>query len=172
MRFFDAHQFRQAVKEGDVSGGQVTAGHQVVENAADVDHHFAGRLLLVPVGRELGHQAVHRFCGCTTQEYSGWNQTPPNENARCCSSPHSHMSFLSLACRDIFRRKPVRERSSRSLLVRRRSRMTGSMRSCSIATRLSTEAHCRTARSDGVQSTFTSSCQGYELLCLRACLPP
>lgn len=56
------------------------------------------------------------------------------------------MSFLSLACRDRFRRKPVRERSSRSLLVRRRSSSTGSTRSCSRATRLSTEAHCRTER--------------------------
>lgn len=56
------------------------------------------------------------------------------------------MSFLSLAWRDRFRRKPVRERSSRSLLVRRRSSSTGSMRSCSRDTRLSTEAHCRTRR--------------------------
>lgn len=56
------------------------------------------------------------------------------------------MSFLSLAWRDRFRRKPVRERSSRSLLVRMRSSSTGSMRSCSRATRLSTEAHCRTRR--------------------------
>lgn len=69
------------------------------------------------------------------------------------------MSFLSLACRDIFRRKPVRERSSRSLLVRRRSSITGSMRSCSRATQLSTEAHCRTQRSDSVYLSFASSCQ-------------
>lgn len=54
------------------------------------------------------------------------------------------MSFLFLAWRDRFRRKPVRERSSRSLLVRMRSSTTGSMRSCSNATRLSTEAHYRT----------------------------
>jgi len=56
------------------------------------------------------------------------------------------MSFLSLAWRDRFRRRPVRERSSRSLLVRRRSSSTGRMRSCSRATRLSTEAHCRATR--------------------------
>lgn len=68
MRLFDANQFRQAVKEGDVSGGQVTAGHQVVENAADVDDHIVGGLLLVSVGRKLGHQGVHHFCGCIKQE--------------------------------------------------------------------------------------------------------
>lgn len=40
----------------------------------------------------------------------------------------------------------MRERNSRSLLVRSRSSSTGSMRSCSRATWLSTEAHCRTTR--------------------------
>lgn len=54
------------------------------------------------------------------------------------------MSPLSSAWRDRFRRKPVRERSSRSLLVRSRPRSTDSMRSCFRATWLSTEAHCRT----------------------------
>ena len=68
MRVFDSNQFRQALEEGDVSGGQVTAGHQVVEDATDVDDHFAGGLLLFPVSRKLGHQDVHHFCGCTKQE--------------------------------------------------------------------------------------------------------
>lgn len=156
MRFFDADQFGQAVKEADVSGGQVTAGHQVVKNAADVDHHFAGRLLLVPVSRKLAHQGVHHFGGCGRREQgmekSITNRKASNRSLRC-TTRHLHMSFLSLACRDIFRRKPVRERSSRSLLVRRRSRITGSMRSCSRATRLSTDAHCRTQRSGGVCSS-------------------
>lgn len=56
------------------------------------------------------------------------------------------MSPLSLAWRDRFRRKPVRERSSRSLLVRMRSISTGNMRSCSRATWLRTDAHCSTKR--------------------------
>lgn len=54
------------------------------------------------------------------------------------------MSFLSLAWRDRFRRRPVRERSSTSLLVRRWSSSTGRTRSCSRATWLSTAAHCTT----------------------------
>lgn len=73
------------------------------------------------------------------------------------------MSFLSLACRDIFRRNPVRERSSRSLLVRRRSSITGSMRSWSRATRLSTDAHCRTetqSSGNAPKSSPASSRQG------------
>lgn len=56
------------------------------------------------------------------------------------------MSPLSSAWRDRFRRRPVRERSSSSLLVRSRSSSTGSKRSCFRATWLSTEAHCRTKR--------------------------
>lgn len=55
-------------------------------------------------------------------------------------------SPLFLAWRDKFRSKPVMERSSLSLLVRMLSISTGSMRCCSRATRLSTEAHCGTKR--------------------------
>lgn len=91
MCVFDANQFRQTIKEGDVSGRQVAAGHQVVEDAADVDHHLAGGLLLVSVSRELGHQDVHHFCGCTKQirivrmmftiHTMEWKTASPNRNA-------------------------------------------------------------------------------------------
>lgn len=60
-----------------------------------------------------------------------------------------HKSFLSLACLDRFRSKPVSERNSRSLVVRSRSSSTGRMRSCSNATWLSTDAHCKDEREVG-----------------------
>lgn len=69
-------------------------------------------------------------------------------------------SFLSLACLDRFRRKPVSERNSRSLLVRcRRSCSTGSMRSCSRATWLSTDAHCRDEQETGDSKSAPSVCR-------------
>ena len=59
----DAHQLGEPIEEADVSGGQGTAGHQVVEDPTDVDHHLAGGLLLGPVAGQLGHQVVHHLGG-------------------------------------------------------------------------------------------------------------
>lgn len=70
MRAFDADQFGQAVKEGDVPGGHGAAGHQVIENAADVDHHLAGGILLVAITGQLGHQVVDHLCGYTQRPVS------------------------------------------------------------------------------------------------------
>lgn len=64
MRGLDSGQFGQAVEEADVPGCGEAAGHQVVEGAADVDHHIAGRCLLVAVAGQLGHQVVHHLGGC------------------------------------------------------------------------------------------------------------
>lgn len=64
MRGLDADQLGQAVEEADVPGRHGAAGHQVVEDAADVDHHIAGRRLLVAVAGQLGHQVVHHLAGC------------------------------------------------------------------------------------------------------------
>lgn len=63
MRGLDADQLGQAVEEADVPGGDGAAGHQVVEGAADVDHHLAGRRLLVAIVGQLGHQVVHHLGG-------------------------------------------------------------------------------------------------------------
>lgn len=62
---FDADQFGQAVKEGDVPGSHGAAGHQVIENTADVDHHLTRGILLVAITGQLGHQVVYHLCGCT-----------------------------------------------------------------------------------------------------------
>ena len=63
MRGLDGQQFGDAVEEGEVAGGQRAAGHQLVERATEVHHHLAAGVLLVAVGRQLGHQNVHRALG-------------------------------------------------------------------------------------------------------------
>lgn len=64
VRGLDADQLGQAVEEADVPGCDGAAGHQVVEDATDVDHDVAGRRLLVAVAGQLGHQVVHHLGGC------------------------------------------------------------------------------------------------------------
>ena len=63
MGRFDAYQLGQAVEVGDVPGGDLAAGHQVVECPTDVDHHVTGWLCLLPVTGKLAHQVVDHLCG-------------------------------------------------------------------------------------------------------------
>lgn len=55
--------------------------------------------------------------------------------------PDLPILLLSLVWRDRFLRKPTRVRSSESLVVLRQIAIVGKIRSCSMATRLMTEAH-------------------------------
>lgn len=63
MGISDSHQFLQAVEVADVSGSQIAACHQVIEDTTDVDHHIAGWQILVSIIRQLSHQVVHHLCG-------------------------------------------------------------------------------------------------------------
>lgn len=65
---FDGNQFLQAIKESDVSGSYGAAGHQVIKNTTDVDHHIAGGFFLTSVDRELGHQKVHHLGSWISQQ--------------------------------------------------------------------------------------------------------
>lgn len=61
---FDAHEFRNAIKIGDVPGCKGGAGDQVVQGPTDVDHHLTGRSFLKAVIWQFGHQDFDHICGC------------------------------------------------------------------------------------------------------------
>lgn len=63
MRRLDAYQFRQTIKEGDVSCSHHATGHQVVEGSTDVQHHVTGRFLLVAIGGQFEKQGIYHLCG-------------------------------------------------------------------------------------------------------------
>lgn len=91
VRGLDADQLGQAVEIGDVPGSHGGAGHQVVQDAADVDHHLAGRRLLVAVAWQLGHQVVHHLGGCAqTQTHDATMNVRPLD---VCRGGRGHREF-------------------------------------------------------------------------------
>lgn len=68
MGCFDGHEFRNAIKIGDVPGCKGSKGDQVVQGPTDVDHHLTGRAFLKAVIWQFGHQNFHRICGCENRK--------------------------------------------------------------------------------------------------------
>lgn len=60
--FLDANQLLDAVVEADVPGSHLAVDDQVVENAAEVDHHLSEGLLLVAVFWHFFYHHGHQLC--------------------------------------------------------------------------------------------------------------